>query len=56
MLGASLLNGGSSPSFFANAVAHYFTFDMEKVKVKVHQIPVPNMKEKLTKVHICTHA
>lgn len=52
MIGASLINGGPAPSFFANAVADYFVFGIEKVKVKVEEVSEAVMKEKLTKVLI----
>ena len=51
MIGASLVNGGPAPNFFANAVADYLTFGIEKVKVKVEEVSEAVMKEKLTKVH-----
>ena len=50
MIGASLVNGGPAPNFFANAVADYLTFGIEKVKVKVEEVSEAVMKEKLTKV------
>jgi len=44
-----LLNGGPAPSFFADFVAHYIVFGMNKVSVQ--NVTNPTMKEKLTKVN-----
>ena len=55
MLGASLVNGGPAPNFFANAVADYITFGIEKVKVKVEEVSEAVLKEKLIKVSRIEH-
>lgn len=54
MMGASLLNGGPAPSFFANVVADYILFGIERVKVKLEDVIAvnPNMHGKLEKVKI----
>ena len=54
MMGASLLNGGPAPSFFANIVADYILFGIERVKVKLEDVVAvnPNMHGKLEKVKI----
>ena len=54
MMGASLLNGGPAPSFFANIVADYILFGIERVKVKLEDVVTvnPNMHGKLEKVKI----
>ena len=52
MAGASLLNGGPAPNFFANIVANYILFGIERVKVKLGDVVTvnPNMHGKLEKV------
>ena len=50
MIGASLLNGGPAPRFFANIVADYILFGAERTKVKLEDVVNPNMHAKLTKV------
>ena len=55
MLGASLVNGGPAPNFFANAVADYITFGIEKVKAKVEEVSEAVLKQKLIKVSRIEH-
>jgi len=50
MIGASLLNGGPGPSFFANIVADYILYGIDKTKVKLQDVVNPHMLDKLTKV------
>ena len=52
MMGASLLNGGPAPSFFANIVADYILFGIERVKVKQEDVVAvnPNMHGKLENI------
>lgn len=52
MIGASLLNGGPSPNFFANIVADYILFGIDKTKVKIEDVVNTTMKDKLTKVSL----
>ncbi|XP_065887268.1 uncharacterized protein [Dysidea avara] len=50
MIGASLVNGGPSPSFFANIVADYILYGIERTKVKLEDVVNLNMQRKLTKL------
>ena len=51
MLAASLINGGPAPGFFADFVADYIVYGIDKVKVNVQDVIDPGMKEKLIKVN-----
>ena len=57
MAGASLLNGGPAPNFFANIVADYILLRIERVKVKLEDVVTinPNMHGKLEKVKTSAH-
>ena len=50
IIGSSLLNGGPSPGFFADFIADYIVFGIEKVQVRVQDVVDPKMKSKLTEV------
>lgn len=51
IIGASLINGGPAPSFFANIVADYILYGIERAKVKLEDVVNPDMHGKLTKVN-----
>ena len=51
MLAASLINSGPAPGFFADFVADYIVYGIDKVKVNVQDVIDPGMKEKLIKVN-----
>ncbi|XP_065908980.1 G2/M phase-specific E3 ubiquitin-protein ligase-like [Dysidea avara] len=50
IIGSSLLNGGPSPGFFADFIADYIVFGIEKVQVRVQDVVDPKMKSKLTEL------
>ena len=58
IIAASLLNGGPSPGFFADFIADYIVFGIEKVQVRVEDVINQKIKSKLTEVCkklLCTH-
>ncbi len=46
----SLLHGGPSPSFLAPSVADYIVYGIKGVKVRVEDIPVKSVRDKIKMV------